>query len=156
MVAAPPLSKAEYLKRYLSGADAGQEGGTESLRKRYKKGPKPGSTTGNGLRIVDDDVGWAIISTAKPEKEEEEDGDLPVVAEFVDEHPDERQGLVLCAWHYSEILKIYTDAHALATAMVAALLFSKAESARCRSHSSPLGGLGILAATATMATSGST
>ena len=31
------------------------------------------------MRIVDDDVGWAAISTAKPEKEEEEDGDLPVV-----------------------------------------------------------------------------
>ncbi|XP_057640768.1 BUD13 homolog [Chionomys nivalis] len=88
MVAAPPLSKAEYLKRYLSGADAGQEGGLKSRRKRYKKGPKLGGTTGKGLRIVDDDVGWAAISTAKPEKEEKEDGDLPVVAEFVDERPD--------------------------------------------------------------------
>ncbi|CAO2635221.1 BUD13 homolog [Lemmus lemmus] len=41
------------------------------------------------MRIVDDDVGWAAISTTKPEKEEEEDGDLPVVAEFVDERPEE-------------------------------------------------------------------
>ena len=89
MVAAPPLSKAEYLKCYMAGADACQEGGSESLRKRYKKGPKLGSTTGNGLQIVDDDVGWAAISTAEPEKEEEEDGDLPVEAEFVDERPDE-------------------------------------------------------------------
>ena len=31
------------------------------------------------MRIVDDDVSWAAISTTKPEKEEEEDGDLPVV-----------------------------------------------------------------------------
>ncbi|XP_041507067.1 BUD13 homolog [Microtus oregoni] len=89
MVATPPLSKVEYLKRYLSGADACQEGGSESLRKRYKKGPKLGGTTGNGLRIVDDDVGWAAISTAKPEKEEDEDGDLPEVAEFADERPEE-------------------------------------------------------------------
>ncbi|XP_023371817.1 BUD13 homolog isoform X2 [Otolemur garnettii] len=42
------------------------------------------------MRIVDDDVSWTAISTTKPEKEEEEeDGDLPVVAEFVDERPEE-------------------------------------------------------------------
>ncbi|XP_050012162.1 BUD13 homolog [Alexandromys fortis] len=89
MAAAPPVSKAEYLKRYLSGADAGLEGGSESVRKRRKKRPKPGGAAGKGMRIVDDDVGWAAISTTKPEKEEEEDGDLPVVAEFVDERPEE-------------------------------------------------------------------
>ncbi|XP_051012314.1 BUD13 homolog isoform X1 [Acomys russatus] len=89
MAAAAPLSKAEYLKRYLSGADAGVEGGPESGRKRRKKRPKPGGAGSKGMRIVDDDVGWAAISTAKPEKEEEEDGDLPVVAEFVDERPEE-------------------------------------------------------------------
>ncbi|KAL6036512.1 hypothetical protein STEG23_003900 [Scotinomys teguina] len=89
MAAAPPLSKTEYLKRYLSGADAGLEGSAESVRKRRKKRPKPGGAGGKGMRIVDDDVGWAAISTTKPEKEEEEDGDLPVVAEFVDERPEE-------------------------------------------------------------------
>ncbi|XP_040585967.1 BUD13 homolog isoform X3 [Mesocricetus auratus] len=89
MAAAPPVSKAEYLKRYLSGSDAGPEGGPESVRKRRKKRPKPGGAGGKGMRIVDDDVGWAAISTTKPEKEEEEDGDLPVVAEFVDERPEE-------------------------------------------------------------------
>ncbi|CAO2635222.1 BUD13 homolog [Lemmus lemmus] len=89
MAAAPPVSKAEYLKRYLSGTDAGLEGGSESVRKRRKKRPKPGGAAGKGMRIVDDDVGWAAISTTKPEKEEEEDGDLPVVAEFVDERPEE-------------------------------------------------------------------
>ncbi|XP_062053047.1 BUD13 homolog isoform X2 [Lepus europaeus] len=41
------------------------------------------------MRIVDDDVSWTAISTTKPEKEEEDDGDLPVVAEFVDERPEE-------------------------------------------------------------------
>ncbi|XP_052044381.1 BUD13 homolog [Apodemus sylvaticus] len=89
MAAAPPLSKAEYLKRYLSGTDAALEGGSESGRKRRKKRPKPGGAGGKGMRIVDDDVGWAAISTAKLEREEEEDGDLPVVAEFVDERPEE-------------------------------------------------------------------
>ncbi|XP_007934697.1 BUD13 homolog [Orycteropus afer afer] len=90
MAAAPPLSKAEYLKRYLSGADAGVDGGPESGRKRRKKRPKLGGTGGKGMRIVDDDVSWTAISTTKVEKEEEEDdGDLPVVAEFVDERPEE-------------------------------------------------------------------
>nr|XP_021526834.1 BUD13 homolog isoform X2 [Aotus nancymaae] len=90
MAAAPPLSKAEYLKRYLSGADAGVDRGPESGRKRRKKRPKPGGAGGKGMRIVDDDVSWTAISTTKPEKEEDEDdGDLPVVAEFVDERPEE-------------------------------------------------------------------
>lgn len=34
------------------------------------------------MRIVDDDVSWTCISTTKPEKEEEDDGDLPVVCIF--------------------------------------------------------------------------
>nr|XP_025854974.1 BUD13 homolog isoform X2 [Vulpes vulpes] len=90
MAAAPPLSKAEYLKRYLSGAGAGVDGGPDSGRKRRKKRPKPGGAGGRGMRIVDDDVSWTSISTTKPEKEEEDDdGDLPVVAEFVDERPEE-------------------------------------------------------------------
>ncbi|KAM5246763.1 BUD13 homolog [Ctenodactylus gundi] len=89
MAAAPPLSKAEYLKRYLSGADAGVDGAFESGRKRRKKRPKPSGSGGKGMRIVDDDVSWTAISTTEPEKEEEDDGDLPVVAEFVDEQPEE-------------------------------------------------------------------
>ncbi|XP_023600081.1 BUD13 homolog isoform X2 [Myotis lucifugus] len=90
MAAAPPISKAEYLKRYLSRADAGGPAGSESILKRRKKRPKPGGAGGKGMRIVDDDVSWTSISTTKPEKEEEEDdGDLPVVAEFVDERPEE-------------------------------------------------------------------
>ncbi|VFV37559.1 Hypothetical predicted protein [Lynx pardinus] len=90
MAAAPPVSKAEYLKRYLSGAGAGVDGAPESGRRRRRKRPKPGGVGGKGMRIVDDDVSWTSISTTKPEKEEEEDdGDLPVVAEFVDERPEE-------------------------------------------------------------------
>ncbi|XP_070274771.1 BUD13 homolog isoform X2 [Myotis yumanensis] len=90
MAASPLISKAEYLKRYLSWADAGGPVGSESILKRRKKRPKPGGAGGKGMRIVDDDVSWTSISTTKPEKEEEEDdGDLPVVAEFVDERPEE-------------------------------------------------------------------
>ncbi|EHB11531.1 BUD13-like protein [Heterocephalus glaber] len=96
MAAAPLLSKAEYLKRYLSENDAGMDGGPASGRKRRKKRPKPGGAGGKGMRIVDDDVSWTAISTTKPEKEEEDDVDLPVVvsllpkvAEFVDERPEE-------------------------------------------------------------------
>ncbi|XP_049634160.1 BUD13 homolog [Suncus etruscus] len=89
MAAAPLLSKAEYLKRYLSGSEAGAEGGPETGRKRRKKRPKLVGAGGKGMRIVDDDVSWTTISTTKLEKEEEDDGDLPVVAEFVDERPEE-------------------------------------------------------------------
>ncbi|NWX67790.1 BUD13 protein, partial [Alca torda] len=49
----------------------------------------PGGAGRAGMRIVDDDVSWNSIA-AVPEKEEEEDeGDMPVVAEFIDERPDE-------------------------------------------------------------------
>ncbi|XP_058519863.1 BUD13 homolog [Ochotona princeps] len=89
MAAAPPVSKAEYLKRYLSGPDAGVDGAPHSGRKRRKKRQKPSGAGGKGMRIVDDDVSWTAISTTNPEKEEEDDGDLPVVAEFVDERPEE-------------------------------------------------------------------
>ncbi|XP_015505064.1 BUD13 homolog [Parus major] len=82
-MAAPGVSKAEYLRRYLSGpAEPAQP------RRRRKKKP-PGGTGRAGMRIVDDDVSWNSIAAA-PEKEEEEDeGDMPVVAEFIDERPDE-------------------------------------------------------------------
>uniref|UniRef100_A0A452HG30 BUD13 homolog n=1 Tax=Gopherus agassizii TaxID=38772 RepID=A0A452HG30_9SAUR len=83
-MAAPGLSKAEYLRRYLAGAAAQAEGGR---RKRRRKAP---GSSGRGMRIVDDDVSWNSISAAQEKEEEEEDeGDLPVVAEFIDERPEE-------------------------------------------------------------------
>ncbi|KYO17719.1 BUD13-like protein [Alligator mississippiensis] len=84
MAAAPGLSKAEYLRRYLGGPDAAPGG---KRRKRRRKAPG-----GSGLRIVDDDVSWSSLGAADgPERDEEEDdeGDEPVVAEFIDERPDE-------------------------------------------------------------------
>ncbi|XP_042687916.1 BUD13 homolog isoform X4 [Centrocercus urophasianus] len=81
-MAAPGISKAQYLQRYLSGPPAAQP------RRRRKKKPPSGSGRA-GMRIVDDDVGWSSIA-AVPEKEEEEDeSDVPVVAEFIDERPNE-------------------------------------------------------------------
>ncbi|XP_017664977.1 PREDICTED: BUD13 homolog isoform X2 [Lepidothrix coronata] len=83
-MAAPGVSKAEYLQRYLSGPAAPAQ-----PRRRRKKRP-PGGTGRAGMRIVDDDVSWNSIAAA-PQKEEEEDdeADMPVVAEFIDERPDE-------------------------------------------------------------------
>ncbi|XP_041314121.1 BUD13 homolog isoform X2 [Pyrgilauda ruficollis] len=83
-MAAPGLSKAEYLRRYLSGpAEPAQP------RRRRKRKP-PGGTGRGGMRIVDDDVSWNSIAAGPDKEEEEEDeGDMPVVAEFIDERPEE-------------------------------------------------------------------
>uniref|UniRef100_H3B3S2 BUD13 homolog n=1 Tax=Latimeria chalumnae TaxID=7897 RepID=H3B3S2_LATCH len=70
-----PLSKAEYLKRYLS----------EENGKKRRKRPKP---DGKGMRIVDDDdEDWKNVAGKKEDMEEDEDA--PVVAEFIDERPEE-------------------------------------------------------------------
>ncbi|KAM8795478.1 BUD13 homolog [Eudromia elegans] len=81
-MAAPALSKAEYLRRYESGPAAGP-------RRRRAARPRPRPARA-GMRIVDDDVSWSSLAAAPDGPEEEEDeGDMPVVAEFVDERPDE-------------------------------------------------------------------
>ncbi|XP_060702631.1 BUD13 homolog isoform X2 [Hemiscyllium ocellatum] len=74
------LSKEEYLKRYLSGAEPGHK------RTRKKRKVK---IKGGGMRIVDDDVTWKSLEKEK-EKEaaEDEDDEAPVVAEFIDERPE--------------------------------------------------------------------
>ncbi|XP_043532365.1 BUD13 homolog isoform X2 [Chiloscyllium plagiosum] len=74
------LSKEEYLKRYLSGAEPGHK---RTRRKRKVK------IKGGGMRIVDDDVTWKSLAKEK-EKEaaEDEDDEAPVVAEFIDERPE--------------------------------------------------------------------
>ncbi|XP_039577957.1 BUD13 homolog isoform X2 [Passer montanus] len=81
-MAAPGLSKAEYLRRYLSGAEPA------APRRRRRRKPPAGTARG-GMRIVDDDVSWSSIAAADREEEEEDEGDMPVVAEFVDERPEE-------------------------------------------------------------------
>ncbi|KAE8592564.1 hypothetical protein XENTR_v10018791 [Xenopus tropicalis] len=77
------LSKAEYLKRYLdSGGDNGE------AKKKKKKSKR---TEGKGMRIVDDDAEeWKKMPSKQEQAVEvEEEEDQPVVAEFVDERPDD-------------------------------------------------------------------
>ncbi|XP_073680952.1 BUD13 homolog [Garra rufa] len=76
------LSKADYLKRYLSGDEAGKK----SKEKKLKKRPKP---TGKGMKIVDDDIDWRQLAAQDEEEKEDEEDEAPVVAEVIDERPDE-------------------------------------------------------------------
>lgn len=78
------LSKADYLKRYLSNDDDGKK---SKERKIKKKRPKP---TGKGMKIVDDDIDWRQLGVQNEEENKEEDEEeAPVIAEFIDERPDE-------------------------------------------------------------------
>ncbi|XP_029956725.1 BUD13 homolog [Salarias fasciatus] len=77
----PELSKAEYLKRYLS-ADDDCKKNKGKIKKKRRKVPE------RGLKIVDDDIDWKQIVEAQEELEEEED-EAPVIAEVVDDRPDE-------------------------------------------------------------------
>ncbi|XP_064896249.1 BUD13 homolog isoform X2 [Columba livia] len=83
-MAAAGLSKAEYLQRYLSGP-----AGPAPARPRRRRTKRPPGGAGRaGMRIVDDDVSWSSIAAAQENEEEEDEGDMPVVAEFIDERPD--------------------------------------------------------------------
>ncbi|XP_035482745.1 BUD13 homolog isoform X1 [Scophthalmus maximus] len=77
----PELSKAEYLKRYLSADEDGKKS-KGKLKKKRRKVPE------RGLTIVDDDIDWKQMVEEEKEVEEEED-EAPVVAEVVDDRPDE-------------------------------------------------------------------
>lgn len=79
------LSKADYLKRYLSGDGDSKKSKEKKLKK--KRIPQHGK----GMKIVDDDVDWRQLSANDEEKqtEIEEDDEAPVVAEFIDERPEE-------------------------------------------------------------------
>ncbi|KAG7217271.1 hypothetical protein INR49_027815 [Caranx melampygus] len=77
----PELSKAEYLKRYLSGdEDAKKTKG--KLKKKRRKVP------GKGLKIVDDDIDWKQMVQEEQEVEEDEE-EAPVIAEVIDDRPEE-------------------------------------------------------------------
>ncbi|KAK6468002.1 BUD13-like protein isoform X2 [Huso huso] len=78
------LSKADYLKRYLSGDGESKKTKEKKLK---KKRPKP---SGKGMRIVDDDVDWKqFMQSEEKDKPDEEEEEAPVVAEVIDERPDE-------------------------------------------------------------------
>ncbi|XP_044227262.1 BUD13 homolog [Thunnus albacares] len=77
----PELSKAEYLKRYLS-TDEDAKKSKGKLKKKRRKVPE------KGLKIVDDDIDWKQMVREEKEVEEEED-EAPVIAEVVDDRPEE-------------------------------------------------------------------
>ncbi|TNM84875.1 hypothetical protein fugu_009053 [Takifugu bimaculatus] len=75
------LSKAEYLKRYLS-----EENDAKKSKGKLKK--KKRKVTGKGLKIVDDDVDWKQMVKEEEEVEEDEE-EAPVIAEVIDDRPEE-------------------------------------------------------------------
>ncbi|XP_067326951.1 BUD13 homolog [Anolis sagrei] len=91
------LSKAEYLKRYLGGGgeekEEGEEEGKKRRRRKKKKAEeeeKKGATLGRMRIVDDDDTSWKSVPVEQEDEDEEGDeGDMPVVAEFIDERPDE-------------------------------------------------------------------
>ncbi|KAM8899859.1 BUD13 homolog [Spinachia spinachia] len=77
----PELSKAEYLKRYLS-ADKDAKTSKGKLKKKRRKIPE------KGLKIVDDDIDWKEMVVEDNESEEDEE-EAPVIAEMIDDRPEE-------------------------------------------------------------------
>ncbi|XP_068572589.1 BUD13 homolog isoform X2 [Cebidichthys violaceus] len=75
------LSKAEYLKRYLS-ADEDANKSKGKLKKKRRKVPE------KGLKIVDDDIDWKQMVIEENEIEEDEE-EAPVIAEVIDDRPEE-------------------------------------------------------------------
>uniref|UniRef100_H3CX92 BUD13 homolog n=1 Tax=Tetraodon nigroviridis TaxID=99883 RepID=H3CX92_TETNG len=75
------LSKAEYLKRYLSA-----ENDVKKTKGKIKK--KRRKITGKGLKIVDDDIDWKQM-VKEEEEVEDDDEEAPVIAEVIDERPEE-------------------------------------------------------------------
>uniref|UniRef100_A0A4W4E8C0 BUD13 homolog n=1 Tax=Electrophorus electricus TaxID=8005 RepID=A0A4W4E8C0_ELEEL len=78
------ISKADYLKRYLSNDGDVQKSKEKKLRKKRIK------ATGRGMKIVDDDLDWRQLAVnEEKENKDEDDEEAPVVAEVIDERPDE-------------------------------------------------------------------
>eukprot|EP00064_Thunnus_orientalis_P014385 superscaffoldBa00002483_g14429 len=78
----PELSKAEYLKRYLS-TDEDAKKSKGKLKKKRRKVPE------KGLKIVDDDIDWKQMVREEKEVEEEED-EAPVIHLLPGENPAHR------------------------------------------------------------------
>ncbi|KAM4545083.1 BUD13 homolog [Odontesthes bonariensis] len=75
------LSKAEYLKRYLSADD-------DSKKSKGKIKKKRRNVPVRGLKIVDDDIDWRQMVEEQLEIEEDEE-EAPVIAEIIDDRPEE-------------------------------------------------------------------
>nr|XP_057943298.1 BUD13 homolog [Doryrhamphus excisus] len=74
------LSKAEYLKRYLS---------TDDDAKKSKGKKKRRKVAGKGLKIVDDDIDWRQMVMVEDHGGEEDDEEAPVIAEVIDDRPED-------------------------------------------------------------------
>ncbi|KAF3840820.1 hypothetical protein F7725_006682 [Dissostichus mawsoni] len=72
------LSKAEYLKRYLSADEDGKKSKGKPKKKRRPVSDKR-------LTIVDDDIDWKQMINEEEDEEDEEEA--PVIAEMIDERP---------------------------------------------------------------------
>nr|XP_032836451.1 LOW QUALITY PROTEIN: BUD13 homolog [Petromyzon marinus] len=78
------VSRAEYLKRYLSGAPEQPSKGKPRAKLKRKRGVE----NREGVRIIDDDVDWRIPVVADDDANKAaEEEEVPLVAEFVDERP---------------------------------------------------------------------
>ncbi|KAF7665261.1 hypothetical protein LDENG_00141910 [Lucifuga dentata] len=82
---AAELSKAEYLKRYLSANEDIKKSKNKVKKKRNKVQEKR-------LKIVDDDINWKQMVKEEVEDEEDEE-EAPVIAELIDERPDDLKQL---------------------------------------------------------------
>ncbi|KAM9333388.1 BUD13 homolog [Pholidichthys leucotaenia] len=76
------LSKAEYLKRYLSAHEDKKDSKKKTKQKR-RKNPE------QRLKIVDDDIDWKQMVKEQKEEEEEEEDEAPVIAEVIDDRPED-------------------------------------------------------------------
>ncbi|XP_059912885.1 BUD13 homolog [Gadus macrocephalus] len=76
------LSKAEYLKRYLSAGDDDKKSKGKVKKKRIKVPER-------GLKIVDDDIDWKQMVDKAAEDTEEDEEEAPVIAELIDERPED-------------------------------------------------------------------
>ncbi|CAL8364683.1 unnamed protein product [Lota lota] len=76
------LSKADYLKRYLSAGDDDKKSKGKVKKKRIKVPER-------GLKIVDDDIDWKQMVDKAEEDTEEDEEEAPVIAEVIDERPED-------------------------------------------------------------------
>ncbi|XP_029925527.1 BUD13 homolog [Myripristis murdjan] len=74
------ISKAEYLKRYLSVDEDAKKSKGKVKKKRSKVSDKR-------IKIVDDDIDWQQLVAKEERDVEEEDEEAPVVAEVIDDRP---------------------------------------------------------------------
>ncbi|XP_076836372.1 BUD13 homolog isoform X2 [Brachyhypopomus gauderio] len=78
------ISKADYLKRYLSNDGDAKTSKQKKIRKKHLK------TTERRMKIVDDDIDWRhLVANEEKENKDEDEEEAPVVAEVIDERPDE-------------------------------------------------------------------